>query len=293
MFLTSWIRRPPSIVYLLIIKDSLIYFNFFLFTEFDESRSFTIKSHNYVLDLNTSWEDKIKYYLLLAWLLLSGLGLCPLPNWPSALLNVNNLRVAWISDAADDTENNDKSVVTDSCEGDRRILHATVNTGVCGVSWFSGFSAEAIFAWSPSVRCFLNVVTGGHRRRDRTLLTLWHPRKRAKGKYTPAKIDKRPRGVVEARTLLTRDSLSRVFGWHGKRAKKTARSEFVYMRKRPDGLPRRRIEWCQYATIGGVYCYGYLIFFCQLWWGWRNGIYDFQFHTEKKITFISIIIAIV
>lgn len=48
------------------------------------------------------------------------------------------------SDAMDDTENNDRSVVTDSWDGERSIRHATVNTGVWGGAFGSVLSVDAI-----------------------------------------------------------------------------------------------------------------------------------------------------
>lgn len=64
----------------------------------------------------------------------SGFGLGPRACWPSFLKLISRTpRAAEIaSDAIDDTENSDRSVVTDSCDGERSIRHATVSTGVCG-----------------------------------------------------------------------------------------------------------------------------------------------------------------
>lgn len=64
----------------------------------------------------------------------SGFGLGPRASCPSPLklISLTALEPANASDAIDDTENNDRSVVTLSCEGLLNIRQATVNTGVCG-----------------------------------------------------------------------------------------------------------------------------------------------------------------
>lgn len=81
----------------------------------------------------------------LFWFRLSGLGLWPLAaNCPSHLPKPSRRRPACASDATDDTENNDRSVVTLSWLGDRRIRQATLSTGVWGVSWLSAASAEVV-----------------------------------------------------------------------------------------------------------------------------------------------------
>lgn len=96
--------------------------------------------------LNNAKKRRFEYYAYLVpgWPRLSGFGLCPLTNWLSLLLKLSNLLPGWMSEATDDTENSDKSVVTDSCEGERKILQATVKTGVWGVNWLSTLSVDAI-----------------------------------------------------------------------------------------------------------------------------------------------------
>lgn len=50
---------------------------------------------------------------------------------------------AAASDATDDTEKSDRSVVTDSWDGERSILHETARTGVWGVSWAASAAPSA------------------------------------------------------------------------------------------------------------------------------------------------------
>lgn len=61
------------------------------------------------------------------------------------------------SDAIDETENKDKSVVTDSCEGDLNIRHDTDNTGVCGVFNFGFIFSAVILSDSKDMVCCLNM----------------------------------------------------------------------------------------------------------------------------------------
>lgn len=80
------------------------------------------------------WPSHTETYLEVFCPLQSGLGLGPRACWPSFLKLINRTPRAaeMASDAIDDTENSDRSVVTDSCDGERSIRHATVSTGVCG-----------------------------------------------------------------------------------------------------------------------------------------------------------------
>lgn len=76
--------------------------------------------------------------------MVSGLGLGPRSEYGRKVTSLT-LRPA-ASEASDETENSDRSVVTDSWEGERSMRQPTVNTGVWGGP-FDMSSPAAMTAW--------------------------------------------------------------------------------------------------------------------------------------------------
>lgn len=67
------------------------------------------------------------------------------------------------SDASDETEKRERSVVTDSCEGDRNMRHPTVSTGVCGGALVVAASSPDVMSYTVTPAAIHHTIDGRRR----------------------------------------------------------------------------------------------------------------------------------